>query len=137
MAGTLDQHALGLFKTAAESAAMHLPRLRKQQALLAQKVESLENVIRAWETLSGNPMPFKDLPDEPVRKRRGQVREHVDAAVPTSDGLSERDLRLEIEKQTGVSYSRAAVYSVLARGKTAGRYVSNAGKWSRAAAQEP
>jgi len=121
------------FKRAAESAAAALPKLLKRQASISENIDSLQNVIKAWETISGTTLPLEGANGAPsVRSRRGQVVSHVEQALSDLKGpVSEREIREAIETATGITYSRGAVYSALNRGKGTGAYENTDGKWSK------
>ena len=130
-------------RQAAEAATGLLPKLRQDRLNLDARIASLDAIITAWEALSGKrpkkpTLEFPQVSDVDVstprdtttgKHKRGQAAEHVDAILGSGGDYEEPDLRKAIAQQFSVVYGRSTVYTILRRGREAGKYEQEKKRW--------
>lgn len=122
-------------RQAADSANSMLPKLRQQADELAQRIVSLESIVKAYELMNpGRKQKAESDQGSQVttpkkRSPKGQVAMHVDSVLSDGAEMDERAVRDKIEQQFGLRYGRPTVYTALRRGFKQHRYVKNGTKW--------
>ena len=126
-------------RQAAEAATGLLPKLQQDRSDLDARIASLEAVIAAWEAVSakrpkkpGSPpqvSPAAGGAPRGTKHKRGQAAEHVSAILGSGGDYEEPELRKAIAQRFNVVYGRSTVYTILRRGRNAGKYEQKDKRW--------
>lgn len=117
-------------RMAAEAVAPILTKLKEERADLDERIARCESVIAAYEAALGR-RPRKPAGEAvPGQKpKRGEVAKHIDSILQGGADYDEPEIRKLIAQRFQVAYPRPTVYSVLRRGRGAGRYEQKDTRW--------
>jgi len=115
MAATLEE--LDLIAKAAVMAQSLLPELKREQAILADRIRWHESNIAAWEAIREKPQQrsftVKGVSIPSQRAGRGEAQDRILLIMQSHPEYKAKDIQKELTRQNGLTYGLSTIYRVM------------------------